>query len=101
MDNAVPVQTADERSDFVYLLLWGYAVPVLGFWVALWASTQFPIGGHTDGPAVFPYQLHVAAAVLVPLVNGWVFLPTFRRRASVVLAGFAIPVLIAVLFAVL
>jgi hypothetical protein len=92
MTDTVPVQAPDERGDFVFLSVWGYVLPVLAFWIALWASTYIPSRGHTDAPGVFPYQFHVAAAVLVPLLNGWVFLPKFRSRASVALAGFAIPV---------
>jgi hypothetical protein len=92
MTDTVPVQAPDERGVFISLSLWGYVLPVLAFWIALWASTHIPSRGHTDVSVVFPYQFHVAAAVLVPLLNGWVFLPKFRSRVSVALAGFAIPV---------
>ena len=101
MTHTAPEQARTERADFIHLLLWEWLLPVLGFWVALLLSTQISRGGHTDAPAVFPYQFHVAAALLVPLVNGWVFLPRFRRRTQVVLAGLATPVAVLVLLAVL
>jgi len=45
-------------------------------------------------PMAFPITF--AAAVLVPLANGWSLVPQFRTKVIATLAGFVVPVVAAV-----
>jgi hypothetical protein len=79
-----------------FLLAW--AAPVLLLWLALYATTLVPTTSR-DSPAVWPFQIHLAVAMLVPVLNVWVFLPRFHRKAAAFLSGLAVPAI--ALFALL
>jgi hypothetical protein len=90
-----PHATLDPVTRF--FLAW--AVPVILLWIGLYVTTLVHPGSR-DSSVVWPYQIHLAAGLVVPALNAWVLYPRFRRKATAFLSGVAIPVIaLAVLLA--
>ena len=84
------VMSGDSKVNPTTRFLLARVAPILLLWLALYASTFVAVTAR-DASVVWPFQVHLAVAILVPVLNAWVFFPRFRDKTAAFLSGLVVP----------